>query len=131
MERPEKSRIARARSLRREMSLPEILLWSELRGGRLGGLKFRRQHPFGPYVLDFYCAEKRLAVEVDGEAHTHENRPEQDRIRDQRLAENGVITLRIPARDVLQSVDSAIAAIREALCPWRPDPPPSGGGVGQ
>ncbi|WP_428151625.1 endonuclease domain-containing protein [Caulobacter sp.] len=112
------------------MSLPEILLWSELRGGRLGGLKFRRQHPFGPYVLDFYCAEKRLAVEVDGEAHAHEDRPEQDRIRDQRLSENGVITLRIPARDVLQSVDSAIAVIREALWPWRPNPPPRGGGVG-
>ncbi|WP_421736877.1 endonuclease domain-containing protein [Caulobacter sp.] len=130
MKRPEKPPIARARSLRREMSLPEILLWSELRGGRLGGLKFRRQHPFGPYVLDFYCAEKRLAVEVDGEAHAHEDRPEQDRIRDQRLSENGVITLRIPARDVLQSVDSAIAVIREALWPWRPNPPPRGGGVG-
>jgi len=124
VDRCEKSRIARARKFRREMSLPEVLLWAELRGGRLQGLKFRRQHPAGPYVLDFYCAEKRLAVEVDGEMHALEERPSQDRIRDQQLAERGIKTLRIPARDVLQCVDGAIAAIREALWPRHPDPPP-------
>jgi very-short-patch-repair endonuclease len=128
--RTEKPRVARSRALRREMSLPEVLLWIELRGGRLGDLKFRRQHPVGPYVLDFYCPAKRLAIEIDGEAHAGDDRAERDRIRDQRLAERGIRALRIPARDVLQSVDSAISAIREAIWPWRPDPPPSGGGVG-
>ena len=53
----------RARTLRRKMTLPEVLLWQELRGGRLNGLHFRRQHPVGPYILDFFCAAARLAVE--------------------------------------------------------------------
>nr|WP_324255282.1 DUF559 domain-containing protein [Sphingomonas sp. PL-96] len=57
-----------ARKFRREMSLPEVLLWRELRA-RPAGLRFRRQHPAGPYVLDFFCSAQRLAVEVDGDAH--------------------------------------------------------------
>ena len=130
MERKEKPRIARARQLRREMSLPEVLLWSELRGGRLDGLKFRRQHPIGPYVLDFYCPSEHLAVEIDGWSHAAEERPEQDEIRDMRLAERGVRTLRIPAAEVLRSVDDTLSTIREAIHPWSLNPPPSGGGVG-
>src|SRR3954469_10158826 len=59
----------RARALRRAMTLPEVLLWQALRGGQVGGLRFRRQHPIGHYVLDFYCPALRLAVEVDGAAH--------------------------------------------------------------
>src|SRR5205085_6433162 len=58
-----------AQTLRREMSPPERLLWSRMRGSALGGLKFRRQHPFDPYVLDFYCHEARLCVEIDGWDH--------------------------------------------------------------
>ena len=60
--------IGKARQLRRSMSLPEVLLWRELRK-RPGGLRFRRQHPAGPYVLDFACLDARVALEVDGEAH--------------------------------------------------------------
>ncbi|HXC26532.1 MAG TPA: DUF559 domain-containing protein [Stellaceae bacterium] len=52
--------------LRRNMSLPEVVLWQALRHGRLAGLRFRRQHPVGPYILDFFCASVRLAIEVDG-----------------------------------------------------------------
>ena len=59
----------RARGLRRQMSLPEIVLWQVLRKTRLAGLRFRRQHAIGPYVLDFYCPSARLALEVDGFAH--------------------------------------------------------------
>jgi hypothetical protein len=58
-----------ARKLRRDMSLPEVILWEHLRRGGLSGMHFRRQHPAGPYVLDFYCAASRLAIEVDGAAH--------------------------------------------------------------
>jgi very-short-patch-repair endonuclease len=60
----------RARELRRQMSLPEIVLWQALRKARLGGLRFRRQHPIGPYIVDFYCPAARLAIEVDGFAMT-------------------------------------------------------------
>ncbi|MEJ1968138.1 MAG: DUF559 domain-containing protein [Rhizomicrobium sp.] len=56
----------RARALRRKMTLPEILLWQQLRGRKLRGLSFRRQHPVGPYILDFFCASAALAIEVDG-----------------------------------------------------------------
>jgi very-short-patch-repair endonuclease len=112
------------------MSLLEVLLWAALRGGRLDGLKFRRQHPLGPYVLDFYCPAALLAVEIDGWSHGTENRPEQDEIRDMRLAERGVRTLRIPASEVLRSIDDTVGTIREAIWPWSANPPPSGGGVG-
>ena len=67
-----------ARKLRRKMTLPEVILWHWLRQ-RPEGLKFRRQHPTGPYVLDFFCSDARLAIEVDGEAHSRGNRP--DRVR--------------------------------------------------
>ncbi|MBD0414504.1 endonuclease domain-containing protein [Oryzicola mucosus] len=69
MRAPERT-VAAARTLRSDMSLPEVLLWEQLRQLRLGGLRFRRQHPIGPYGLDFYCPKARLVVEVDG-AHHH------------------------------------------------------------
>ena len=65
MRAPDKT-IGRARELRRTMSLPEIVLWQALRKGRLAGLRFRRQHPIGPYIFDFYCPSALLAIEVDG-----------------------------------------------------------------
>ena len=81
-----------------------------LRGSRLGGLKFRRQHPFGPYVLDFYCTALRLAVEVDGLAHSTGSQPQRDRRRDNWLAEQGVRTLRLSALDV-KDLDVALRTI--------------------
>ncbi len=105
--------IDRARDLRREMSLPEVQLWQALRGEKLGGLKFRRQHPIAPYVLDFYCAGARLAVEIDGESH--EGRGAQDARRDAFLLDQGIRTLRIPARDVLNDLTAVTDHIhREA-----------------
>ncbi|HEY5818673.1 MAG TPA: DUF559 domain-containing protein [Mesorhizobium sp.] len=64
------------------MSLPEVMLWDCLRAGRLEGLRFRRQHPIGPYVLDFFCAKGRLAVEVDGRHHDHPGEIAHDERRD-------------------------------------------------
>ncbi len=105
--------IDKARDLRRDMSLPEVQLWQALRGEKLGGLKFRRQHPIAPYVLDFYCAGTRLAVEIDGESH--ERRAAQDARRDAFLLEQGIRTLRIPARDVLNDLPAVTDHIyREA-----------------
>jgi ATP-dependent DNA helicase RecQ len=105
--------IDKARDLRRDMSLPEVQLWQALRGEKLGGLKFRRQHPIAPYVLDFYCAGARLAVEIDGESH--ERRAAQDARRDAFLLEQGIRTLRIPVRDVLNDLPAVTDHIyREA-----------------
>jgi len=94
------------------MTLPEVLLWRELRR-RPGGLKFRRQHGSGDFILDFYCGDARLAVEIDGLAHDRGDRPERDEARNAWFAEAGIETLRIPARDVLSDLESALAHIVE------------------
>lgn len=90
--------VARARQLRRRMRLPERMLWARLRASEV---RFRRQHPIGPYVLDFYCPSANLAIEVDGEAHNMGDRPERDEIRTEWLQSQGVGVLRIPAKHVL------------------------------
>jgi very-short-patch-repair endonuclease len=104
--------IRRARRLRREMSLPEVLLWQALRA-RPEGLKFRHQHPAGPYSADFFCHEAQLIVEVDGEAHDRGDRPERDAARDAWFAERGFDVLRIPAREVLSNLEGVLQGIVE------------------
>ena len=104
--------IAKARSLRTEMSLPEVLLWQLLRK-QPDGVKFRRQHPVGDFVLDFYCAEAKVCIEVDGIAHNLGDNPLRDEQRDGWLNEQGIEVLRIPATDVLRSPqESAEALVR-------------------
>jgi very-short-patch-repair endonuclease len=102
--------VHRARKLRRRMTLPEVLLWRLLRQ-RPEGLKFRRQHETGEYVLDFYCGDARLAIEVDGLAHDNAERAARDWKRDAWLAGHGIETLRIPATEVLADPVRAAEAI--------------------
>ena len=97
----------KARRLRRKMSLPEVILWDCLRQ-RPAGLKFRRQHPSGPYVLDFFCSDARLAVEIDGEGHARGDQPMRDARRNAWFHAAGIATLRIPARDVLDDADAVL-----------------------
>jgi len=101
-----------ARRLRRELSLPEKLLWVRLRGS---DIRFRRQHPIGPYVLDFYCASARLAIEVDGLAHDMCDRPQRDEARTEWLLKQGVEVVRIPAKYVLADPDEVADALL-AMC---------------
>lgn len=120
--------VMKAKSLRREMSLPEALLWRVLRT-RPGGLKFRRQHAAGPYVIDFYSVEAAVAIEVDGVAHDMGNRPLRDERRDAWLQEQGIITLRIPAEEILRDVEPVITLITEECAARSPStgfagPPP-------
>ena len=115
--------VTRARSLRRRMSLPEVLLWREIRREGLEGLRFRRQHPIGPYILDFFCDDHRLAVEVDGEIHGYGDNPQHDERRDRWLAKRGVQVLRLPALLVLKDMDSALATILGAVSPPSPASP--------
>jgi very-short-patch-repair endonuclease len=107
----------RARQLRRKMDLPEVLLWRQLRARQLLGLHFRRQHPVGRYILDFYCNQVKLAVEVDGYSHDVSDRPQRDQERDNWFAKRGVMTVRIPAREVLTDMDGVLATIMAALPP--------------
>lgn len=103
--------IAKARNLRANMSLPEVLLWRELR--RQSEIKFRRQHPIGPYILDFYCTQAKICVEIDGIAHEMGGRPQRDARRDEWLQEQGIEVVRIAASDVLASPeDMADALVR-------------------
>lgn len=110
-----------ARRLRKELSLPEVMLWQYLRTKPMG-VKFRRQYPIGNFVVDFYCSAARLAIEVDGIAHDMGARPQRDVARDRWLNEQGVTVLRIPASEVLADcAEIADAIVRHC----RPLPPPS------
>ncbi len=104
--------VEKARDLRRRMTPPEARLWVCLRGKRLAGLKFRRQHPIGPYILDFFCAEARLAVEVDGESHADPDQSSHDRRRTAWLRERGLRVVRLAAEDVRVSLDGVVDYIR-------------------
>ena len=102
--------VLRARALRRDMTLPEGLLWRELRE-RPGGFKFRRQHPLGRYIVDFYCPAAKLVIEVDGEAHSMGVNPMRDAHRDAWLSDDGLAVLRVSARDVLDNPEAVSAQI--------------------
>jgi very-short-patch-repair endonuclease len=113
--------VTRARALRREMTKPEVILWLALRGGQTG-LRFRRQHPIGWYILDFYCREARLAVEVDGGTHFNDEQEAYDQRRDAWLARQGVRVLRLPAADVMADVTACCHLIVGAATPVRGRP---------
>ena len=102
----------RARLLRKQMTPPERRLWNVLKD-RPEGLKFRRQHPLGPYVLDFFCHEAALAIEIDGLAHDLGGNPERDVRRDTWMAGQGVRTLRFRAIDVRDHLEGVLASIVE------------------
>src|SRR5690606_25771547 len=104
--------VRRARKLRSEMTLPETILWRELRK-RPKGLKFRRQHSAGIYVLDFYCAAARLAIEVDGRAHDGHRAAAADARRGEFLKSQHVATLRVPASEVLGNLEAVVVRIVE------------------
>ena len=87
-----------ARRFRKQMSLPEVLLWRLL---RRASPPVRRQHPIGGYVVDFYCPAAKLVIEIDGFAHDTGDRPRRDAAREAWLRAQGLNVVRIPARDVL------------------------------
>jgi very-short-patch-repair endonuclease len=102
-----------ARRLRRPLTESEQVLWSALRDSRLQGIKFRRQHPFGPYVLDFFCVQAQLAVELDGGVH---NQPEQRKYDEERTAfleDNGLRVLRFRNEEVEERLDEVMRTILE------------------
>ena len=107
----------RARVLRKAMSEPEVMLWSRLRGRSPDKPTFRRQHPFGSIVLDFYCPAARLAVEVDGATHRGDAARAKDEARDRWLEGQGVRVLRIPASRIyhdLGGVTDGVLMLAEA-----------------
>ena len=113
--------VFQARQLRKRMSPTEVRLWRVLRQ-RPGGLEFRRQHPFGPFVLDFFCKAAGLAIEVDGLAHDSHAAASRDARRDDWCRAHGVETIRISAADVRRNLDGVVAYVVEQ-CLGRTPPP--------
>jgi very-short-patch-repair endonuclease len=115
----------RAVQLRYNVTAPEQILWSILCRRQLGGLKFRRQHPIEPYIVDFYCSSVNLVIELDGESH--EGRQSYDKDRAEHLQTLGLRVLRFTNDDVITNLEGvAIAILREAgINSGEPSPSPS------
>ncbi len=98
---------ARAKRLRKQITDAEARLWLHLRAGRLNGLKFRRQHPIPPYVVDFYCEVAKLVVEVDGSQHSHRT----DAVRTRTLERAGMKLLRFWDNEMLRETEAVLVVI--------------------
>ncbi len=102
-----------ARDMRRVPTVAEEALWDRLRSKRLAGLKFRRQHPIGRFVIDFYCVERGLAIEVDGAIH-HQQAAE-DAARQEYLEQRGIHFLRFNNDDVVRSIEQVLSKILSTI----------------
>lgn len=107
-------------NLRHNLTAPEQFLWSKIRNNQLGA-KFRRQHGIGRYVVDFYCAEYRLVLELDGDSHYQKGAQEYDQIRDEFMRSLGLIVLRFSNKDIVENMECVLAVIVEQL----QTPPPT------
>jgi len=116
--------VQKARELRQEQTPAEEVLWQLLRNRQLGGLKFRRQHQFGDYVCDLFCAEEKLVLECDGGVHETSERRKIDQKRDAYLKSQGLTVLRFPNERVLNETEAVLSEIMDSL------PSTSGRGAG-
>ena len=101
-----------ARKLRNNMSLPEILLWNQLKGKKLG-YDFHRQKPINNYIVDFFCSKLKLIIEVDGEVH--KDKGEDDIKRQSKLESLGLKVLRFKASDIMKNLNDVIEAIADYI----------------
>lgn len=108
----------RAADLRRALTPPEARLWKGLKGAKLARLRFRRQHPVGPYTLDFFCPAARLAVEVDGSVHSTADQAAHDARRTAWLNARGIAVVRYPAPSIRDNLDGVLARLA-SVCPAR------------
>ena len=104
-----------AKRLRVEATLAEQKLWFQLRNRRLLGLKFRRQLPIGPYIVDFVCLEQRRVIEVDGSQHRQPEGQRHDEARTAYLNREGFRVIRVWNNEVLGQMDAVLAFIRLSL----------------
>jgi very-short-patch-repair endonuclease len=106
--------LARQRELRGRATDAERLLWRLLRSRQFLGLKFRRQHPVGPYIVDFYCAVRKLVVELDGGQHFTIEGQAYDRRRTEYLAMRGIRVLRFTNSELFENTDGVLEIIRQS-----------------
>ena len=107
--------IVLSREFRKNPTDPEAFLWECLRDRRLNGFKFRRQHPVGRYIADFFCGDVGLVLEIDGTVHAEADRIVYDRIRDEEMTLRGLRVLRIKNGELANDPEGTIAIIAEAL----------------
>ena len=108
-----------ARRLRREMTNAEVILWSRLRQNCVSGMRFRRQHPIGPYIADFACLLPKLVIEVDGDTHSRDAELRHDRTRDAFMRARGWRIFRITNQDVYKNLGSVL----DQIVRFAPPPP--------
>ena len=113
----------RARAMRKSMSPPEVMLWTHLRGRNPDKPTFRRQHPIGSIIVDFYCPSARLAVEVDGSSHWDEESHDRDEARDHWLRRQGVSVLRVSASEVFRDPGGVADSVLRLADERRSTPP--------
>jgi very-short-patch-repair endonuclease len=115
---------SRARSLRRDSTNAERIIWNALRAHRLQGASFRRQTPIGPYIADFVCHEAKLIVEIDGAQHFETRHVQRDAVRSSFLKTKGYRVLRFNNHDVMTNragvLENISAAIKDAPSPTLP-----------
>ena len=119
------------RQLRKNSTPAEAVLWEALRGSRLHGRKFRRQHSVGPYILDFYCSAEKLAVEVDGDDHFTADGAANDVERTAFLQTHQIRVVRFANEEVIQHVDEVLEKISRCFTSPPCPPPVLGGGQGE
>lgn len=97
--------------LRKRMTSAESILWGKLKRKQLNGLHFRRQHPYGMFIVDFFCHKANLAIEIDGEIHKY--RQQQDKEKEEYLKNTGISILRFTNEDVINNTEKVLEKIRQ------------------
>ncbi|MEA2064058.1 MAG: DUF559 domain-containing protein [Gemmatimonadota bacterium] len=102
-----------ARELRKNSTLAEVLLWNQLKGRKSGGLQFARQKPIGEYIVDFFCPKLGLVIEIDGESH--DNRQQEDALRQEYLESLGLHVVRFLDRDVKKDIQAVTKQLEQEI----------------
>ena len=113
------------RRLRSDMTGPEIRMWSKLRARQLQGLKFRRQHGIGAYIVDFYCPEQSLVIEIDADSHADAAQIVKDKQREKYLQSLGLRVIRYINNDIVKNLDGVLEDLAERLSLESTSPHPS------
>ncbi len=111
----------RAKTLRKNMTFPEVLLWNELKQKKMCGFDFDRQRPIDQFIVDFYCKDMMLAIEVDGSSHDSEEAQLRDEIRQTRLESLGVRFLRFSNQEILTSMKTVLRDIEDWVVDHKDD----------
>jgi len=118
-----------ARKLRNDSTLGEVMLWNEIKGKGFG-FDFHRQKPLLNYIVDFYCIELSLMIEIDGHYHNHEEKAETDNLRDEEFAKYGLTVIRFTEQEARKDIANALRTIESYVAEHTPPPSREGNRTG-